>query len=184
MGLVEGARARITPAGRGIYHARVFIVAGVHEVPFAIVLDERHRGELVLDLLVLGNPETGLANRPVAIFAGLAIGSLGGLLDDCLGPRTIIAAEHLSCPACPLENHLGACAGAGVGLGSIEDGGDLLVHQDAFRTALPMTSRRARPMASSTRDSSSSDRASVIRMPGLNCSTEIKGGENCPNAIS
>ncbi len=144
------------------------IDARVDEVPVAIMLDQDRARLLVLELLVGGDAEARLAHRPFGIFAGLGESDLGHGVGDRIGARPVVALEHLARPARPLQHHVGARLQRGFGGRDVDKALDGGVHHTALRRALPRISRRAAPIATSTRRSSSSESSCVIRMPGLN----------------
>src|SRR5689334_22339114 len=124
---------------------------GAHEIPIAVVLNQRNAGQLVFELLMLGHAKPGLAYGPFPVMSGPGVGGFGGRFGDGVGLTAIIALEHLSSPFGPLEHQIGLRLQRDRRMTDIDETTELRIHQALRRRRAPMTSRRALPIARSTR---------------------------------
>ncbi len=120
---------------------------------------------------MLDDAEAGLLDRPFGEMSRLLPGGNRHRFRDPKRGLPVVAAKALGGPAGTLEKQRRLAAPSRRRLLEVEDAFDLDVHQAVFRDPGPITSRRAWPIATSTRCSMSSESAWVIRMPGLNWST-------------
>ena len=95
--------AKITPAGRGISTTRFSASRmGSDEIPVPVVFKKREARELVLELLVLRNPEARFPYRPLRVSRRLGVRLARHGLGDRVGMIAIVALKLVRRPPCPL----------------------------------------------------------------------------------
>ena len=105
-GLVDGVRARITPAGLGTSTSfRSCVDAHADEVLVAVALGDPPRAGLVLALLIGDHAHPGLLYGQTGKPFRVLVGRLGGGLDDRRRARAVIGGKRARRPAGPLEHH-------------------------------------------------------------------------------